>query len=590
MSKEEKKRISKEGFKNLMGIFSYLWPYKISFIIGLILLVISSSIFMVFPYVSGKLIDLASGEQTWFIENIGNAALLLLGVLLIQSIMSFFRVVLFARVTENAMANMRVELYERIMTLPITFFDRNRTGDLISRISNDITTLQGTFSTTLAEIIRQVIILISGIVLIFYTTPALSVFMLATFPLIIVAAMIFGRFIRKLSKKTQEQLATANVIVEETLQSIQSVKSFTSELFEIARYKGSMRAVVNTALHVANYRAAFISFIIFMLFGGIVAVMWYGATLVQSGDMTVGDLIQFILYTSFIGASIAGLGDLFAQVQRAVGAADRVLEIQRETPEWDVTKPQSDGNLDGGIVFENVHFSYPTRSETAVLKGINLDIHKGQKIALVGHSGAGKSTIIQLLMRFYPISQGDIRIAGQSISSMDLQYLRSHIGIVPQEVILFGGTIGENIRYGKPNATDTEVEEAARQANAWEFIQSFPEGFDTTVGERGVKLSGGQRQRIAIARAVLKDPKILILDEATSSLDAESEHLVQQALNTLMKGRTTIIIAHRLATIRSVDQIYVLDQGKIVESGTHEELLENLKGAYKGFIELQLQD
>ncbi|MEQ9306530.1 MAG: ATP-binding cassette domain-containing protein, partial [Marinoscillum sp.] len=373
-------------------------------------------------------------------------------------------------------------------------------------------------------------------------------------------------------------------------QSIQSVKSFTSELFEIARYKGSMRAVVNTALHVANYRAAFISFIIFMLFGGIVAVMWYGATLVQSGDMTVGDLIQFILYTSFIGASIAGLGDLFAQVQRAVGAADRVLEIQRETPEWDVTKPQSDGNLDGGIVFENVHFSYPTRSETAVLKGINLDIHKGQKIALVGHSGAGKSTIIQLLMRFYPISQGDIRIAGQSISSMDLQYLRSHIGIVPQEVILFGGTIGENIRYGKPNATDTEVEEAARQANAWEFIQSFPEGFDTTVGERGVKLSGGQRQRIAIARAVLKDPKILILDEATSSLDAESEHLVQQALNTLMKGRTTIIIAHRLATIRSVDQIYVLDQGKIVESGTHEELLENLEGAYKGFIELQLQD
>ncbi|MEQ8470104.1 MAG: ABC transporter transmembrane domain-containing protein [Marinoscillum sp.] len=590
MSNGEKKRISKEGFKNLLGIFKYLWPYKVSFIIGLVLLVISSSIFMVFPYVSGKLIDLASGDTSWFIDNIGYASLLLLGVLFFQSIMSFFRVVLFARVTENAMANIRTELYERMMTLSITFFDKNRAGDLISRISNDVSTLQSTFSTTLAELIRQIIILISGIALIFYTTPALSVFMLATFPIIIIAAMVFGRFIRKLSKKTQEQLATANVIVEETIQSIHSVKSFTSELFEIARYRGSMKAVVKTALSVANYRAAFISFIIFMLFGGIVAVMWYGATLVQSGDMTVGDLIQFILYTSFIGASIAGLGDLFSQLQRAVGASERILEIQNETPEWDLRKPVRGDDLDGDIVFEQVIFSYPTRPELNVLDHIDLKIAKGQKVALVGHSGAGKSTIIQLLMRFYPLSDGRITIAGKPIAEMDLQNLRSNVGIVPQEVILFGGTIAENIKYGKPEATDEEVADAARQANALEFIQSFPEGFETTVGERGIKLSGGQRQRIAIARAVLKDPKILILDEATSSLDAESEHLVQQALNTLMTGRTTIIIAHRLATIRSVDQIYVLDQGKIVESGTHEELLKNNEGSYKGFVELQLQD
>lgn len=590
MSKEQKKRISRDGFKNLLGIFKYMWPYKASFIVGLVLLIVSSSIFMVFPYISGKLIDLASGDQTWIIDNIGTAALVLLGVLFFQSVVSFFRVVLFARVTENAMAGIRVELYERLMALPITFYDKNRAGDLISRISNDVTILQGTFSTTLAELIRQFIILITGIGLIFYLTPALSVFMLATFPVIILVAIFFGRFIRKLSKQTQEELATANVIVEETVQSIHAVKSYTSEIFEIARYGKSMSSVVKTALRVANWRGAFISFIIFMLFGGIVAIMWYGAKLVQSGEMTVGDLLQFILYTTFIGASIAGLGDLFGQVAKAVGAAERILEIQDEVPEWKAGQAPKALDLKGDISFENIQFTYPTRPEVSVLNDINLQIKKGQKVALVGHSGAGKSTIVQLLMKFYPLNGGKITIGGQDISDLDVQSLRSHVGIVPQEVILFGGTIEENIKYGKPEATHEEVIEAAKKANALDFIEKFPEAFETTVGERGVKLSGGQRQRIAIARAVLKDPDILILDEATSSLDAESEHLVQQALNELMKGRTTIIIAHRLATIRTVDEIYVLDQGEIVESGSHEELLAREQGSYKSFIELQLQD
>ncbi|HCX21490.1 MAG: multidrug ABC transporter ATP-binding protein [Flammeovirgaceae bacterium] len=588
--KEQRKKISKDGFKNLLGIFQYMWPYKVSFIIGLVLLIISSSIFMVFPYVSGKLVDLATGSENWFADNIGTAALILLGILFFQSIVSFFRVVLFARVTENAMANMRIELYERMIALPITFFDKHRTGDLISRISNDVSTLQSTFSTTLAELIRQFIILITGIGLIFFLTPSLSVFMLATFPVIIVSAFFFGKFIRKLSKQTQVELADANVIVEETMQSIHAVKSYTSEAFEMLRYGSKMRSVVKTALKVANWRGAFISFIIFMIFGGIVAILWYGAKLVQSGEMTVGDLIQFILYTTFIGASIAGLGDLFGQVSRAVGAAERIFEIQDEIPEWEESKAAKTAGLNGDIQFSNIQFSYPTRPEVQVLKEINLKIQKGQKIALVGHSGAGKSTIVQLLMKFYPVDGGAITIGGQDISQLDVQSLRSHIGIVPQEVILFGGTIEENIRYGKPDATHDEVVEAARKANALDFIQKFPEQFETTVGERGIKLSGGQRQRIAIARAVLKDPDVLILDEATSSLDAESEHLVQQALNQLMEGRTTIIIAHRLATIRSVDCIYVLDKGEIVESGTHEELLTRNQGSYKNFIELQLQD
>ncbi|RED98840.1 ABC transporter ATP-binding protein [Marinoscillum furvescens] len=589
MSKGEKRRLNREGLKRLAGIFSYMWPYKVPFIIGLVMLVVSSSIFMVFPYVSGKLIDIASGKQDWFINHIGKAALLLLAVLFAQSIMSFFRVVLFARVTENAMANIRTDLYQRMVSLPLAFFDKNRAGELISRISNDVSILQTTFSTTLAEMIRQVIILISGIALIFYTTPALSVFMLATFPVIVVSAAVFGKFIRRQSKKTQEELATANVIVEETIQSIHSVKAFTSELVEIARYRSSMKSVVKTALSVANYRAAFISFIIFMLFGGIVAVIWYGATLVQAGDMTVGDLLSFVLYTTFIGASIAGIGDLFGQVQKAIGASERILEIQKETPEWDLDQQTAISPLTGDIQFSDVHFSYPTRDEVEVLKGIDLHIGQGQKVALVGHSGAGKSTIVQLMMRFYEVTGGSVKIGEQHLADIDLPQLRANVGIVPQEVILFGGTIAENIRYGKPGASQAEVEEAAAKANALDFINSFPEGFDTLVGERGVKLSGGQRQRIAIARAVLKDPSILILDEATSSLDAESEHLVQQALNELMKGRTTIIVAHRLATIRSVDRIYVLENGHIVESGSHEELVGAENGAYKSFIELQLE-
>ena len=584
--KEVKERLNKEGVKKLMGIFSYILPYKGKFIIGLVLLFISSSIFMVFPYVSGKLIDIASGRDGWIVNNIGQAALILIGVLLFQSVVSFFRVVLFAQVTERAIANIRTELYQKMVLLPMSFFDKNRTGDLISRISNDVSVLQSAMSTTLAELIRQVIILIVGVVLIFFTTPSLSLFMIGTFPVIVIIAFIFGKFIRKLSKKTQTQLADTNVIVEETIQSIHSVKSFTSEAFEIDRYRKSMRDVVITALKVANFRAAFISFIIFAIFGAIVGIMWYGSVLVQSGEMTVGDLLSFILYTTFIGASIAGLGDLFGQLQKAVGASERILEVQNELGEMALNENDFE-RISGDIQFEAVQFEYPTRQEMPVLKGVSLTIKEGQKAALVGHSGAGKSTIAQLLMRFYPITSGSITISDTNIEQLELSQLRANIGIVPQEVILFGGTIEENIRYGKPDATQAEIAEASKKAYALDFINSFPDGFQTLVGERGVKLSGGQRQRIAIARAVLKNPSILILDEATSSLDAESEHLVQQALSELMKGRTTLIIAHRLATIQSADMIYVLEDGQVKESGTHTELIAQ-NGAYKNFVNLQV--
>jgi len=589
LNEEEKKPLNKENFKKLTGVFQFIKPYKGYFIAGLFFLLISSTTLLGFPYVMGKLVDVAQGKTSGVFTGINRVALILIGILAVQSFFSFFRVYLFAQVSERAMADVRAKLYTKLMSLPMTFYDKSRVGELVSRITSDVSLLQDTFSITLAEFIRQVSTLIIGAGIIFYFTPKLAVFMIATFPVLVIAAMVFGKFIRKLSKKTQSELASANIIVEETLQSINIVKAFTSELLEVMRYRKSLDKVVKVALKSATFRGAFISFIIFAMFGGIVAVLWYGATLVQEGTMTVGDLLSFVLYTTFIGASIAGLGDLYGQIQKAIGASERVMEILQEAEEFKIEEKEKI-HLQGEIHFEDVKFSYPTRNDVQVLKGLNLTVGAGEKVALVGHSGAGKSTIIQLLMRFYPLASGQIKVDDQNIESLSITGYRQNIGIVPQEIILFGGSIRENIAYGKPNASDEEIIAAAEKANAWLFIKDFPEGLDTLVGERGVKLSGGQRQRIAIARAILKDPKILILDEATSSLDAESENLVQQALDELMKDRTTIIIAHRLATIRKVDKIFVLKEGQISEQGSHQELLESENGTYSNLVKLQLQD
>ena len=585
---EEKRRLNKENLKKLAGIFRFILPYKGAFIAGLILLLFTSGILLSFPYVAGQLIDVASGKETWIFTSITSIALALIGILLLQSIVSFFRVYFFAKVSEQTVADIRTHLYQKLIRLPITFYDSKRTGELVSRLTSDVGMIQDTFTVTLAELIRQTSILVIGVGVIFYFTPALSVFMLATFPILILAALFFGRFIRNMAKKTQDAHAMANVVAEETLHSVHTVKAFTNEWHEITRYRKAMSAVVGVALKTAVYRAGFISFVIFALFGGIVAVMWYGALLVQNGEMTVGDLLSFVLYTTFIGASIAGLGDLFGQIQKAIGASERILEILDEKEE--VTgKEENEIQIAGDIEYSSVNFSYPTRQDVQVLKEVSFRVESGKKIALVGPSGAGKSTIVQLLMRFYEPSGGEILIDGKPNRSYTIGALRKHIGIVPQEVILFGGTIRENILYGKPGATEQEILTAARKANAVEFIQGFPEGFDTLVGERGVKLSGGQRQRIAIARAILKNPTILILDEATSSLDAESERLVQDALDTLMKDRTTIIIAHRLATIRKVDTIYVVSNGQIAEEGTHDELSSLIDGTYSQLVRLQLE-
>lgn len=588
---QKKKKLNKEAFQSLLGIYKFIIPYRWQFTVGIISLVLSSVTLLSFPLVSGELIDVASGKSSWMGNNINTIALLLLGVFFIQSIFSFIRVYLFAQVNEKSMADVRLSLYSKLMSLPMTFFDTHRSGELISRITADVSLLQNTFSTTLAEFLRQIATLLIGTIVILLMAPKLTGFMLATFPVLVIMAVLFGKNIRKLSKATQDQLADANIIVEETLQAIKEVKAFTSELFEIKKYNSALTRVVNTALKAAVFRGLFISFVIFVLFGGIVAVIWFGASLVASGDITVGELISFILYTTLIGGSIAGLGDLYGQIQKAVGASERVLNILAQQEELDPTqyyRPQDQVHIQGDISFSEVSFSYPTRKDMMILKGINFTIHQGEKIALVGHSGAGKSTITQLLLRFYQPDSGQIFVDDKNIETFNLVEYRKHIGIVPQEVILFGGTIKENIKYGKPGASHDEIEEAARKANALDFIRSFPENFDTRVGERGVKLSGGQRQRIAIARAILNNPKILILDEATSSLDAESEYLVQQALDRLMENRTTIIIAHRLATIKKVNKIYVIKDGAIVESGTHE-ALSLQEGDYSNLVRLQLE-
>ncbi|REG84024.1 ABC transporter ATP-binding protein [Algoriphagus antarcticus] len=587
LDESEKRKLNKQNLSKLGGIFQFLMPYKGTFFLGLVFLVFSSLTLLTFPFVAGKLIDTAQGTD-WIVSDINSIALILVGILAIQSIFSFFRVWLFALVSERSMRDIRLALYSRMVRLPMTFFDKRRTGELISRITSDVSMLQDTFSVTLAELFRQIVTLVAGVIFLMVMTPKLTLFMLATFPVLVVIAMVFGKFIRKLSKSTQDELADANVIVEETLQSISTVKSFVGEAFESARYGSGLNRVVGVALKAAKYRGAFISFIIFALFGGIVAVMWYGASLVSSGEMSVGELVSFVLYTTFIGGSIAGLGDIYGQVQKAIGSSERVLEILDEEPE-SVSGTKAI-NFQGKITFNNVGFHYPTRPEMEVLKDLTFHVNPGEKVALAGHSGAGKSTIIQLLMRFYDVQKGSIQVDDRQLSDWDLQNLRSHVGMVPQEVLLFGGSIRENIAYAKPSATEDELILASKKANAWQFISQFPEGLDTLVGERGVKLSGGQRQRVAIARAILKDPSILILDEATSSLDAESEFLVQEALDELMKGRTTIIIAHRLATIRKVDRIYVLSDGEIVEQGNHMDLLSREDGFYANLVRLQFAD
>ena len=584
-----KSKITASSLQKATVIFQYAGNHRWKFYIGLIFLLFTGATALAFPKLMGMLIDCVKNKDNSQANMIAGG---LIVILFLQSIFSFFRLYLFVNFTENTLANLRVALYSNLVKLPMSFFSQKRVGELNSRISSDITQIQDTLTSTIAEFLRQFILIIGGVLLLANESIKLTLLMLSVVPLVAVAAVIFGRFIRKYSKNVQDKVAESQVIVEETMQGISIVKAFANEWYEIARYNGKIKEVVKIAIKGGKYRGYFASFIIFCLFGAIVAVVWYGVRLSISGEMSVGQLISFVLYSTFVGASFGGIAELYAQIQKAIGATERVFELLDESPEKinSVQNTAEAQKIKGNVTFKNVAFSYHSRKEIKVLKDVSFTANFGQKIAIVGPSGTGKSTIASLLLRFYNIDEGEILVDGKNIYDFDLESLRGNMSIVPQDVILFGGTIRENIAYGKPNATEEEIVTASKQANAYNFIESFPEKFETIVGERGIKLSGGQRQRIAIARALLKNPSILILDEATSSLDSESEKLVQEALEILMEGRTSIIIAHRLSTIRSADQILVLDKGKITEQGTHQELIALENGIYKNLSNLQFSN
>ncbi len=589
-----KAKLNKATLRKFLRIFRYLKPYRSVFGAGLFCLLITSLLSLAFPLLIGKLVDAHAATSFWDapltdLTNIDSIAKLLMLVFAVQALFGYLRIYTFGYVSENALAKLRQDTYAHLVRMPMIFFAQRRVGELNSRISADVALLQEGMTTVLAEFLRQFVTIGIGITLLTFVSIQLTLTMLATLPVVALVAVFFGRFIQKLSKQVQDRIADTNVIVDETLQGIQNVKAFSNEGFEVARYRSSVLKARDLALKGVRWRGAFVSFIIFAMFGVVVFIIWRAVHLRDEGLLDVGEITSFLGLSIMIGASIASVPELITTMLKAIGATERLMDLQEEQPENITLDRQLEPlRLEGAIAFEHVAFHYATRADVPVLKDVHFRIAPGERVALVGPSGAGKSTIASLVLRFYDPVSGRIAVDGRDARDYDLSALRDRMSIVPQEVLLFGGTINENIAYGKPGASAAEIEAAATKANAHEFIERFPAGYDTIVGERGIQLSGGQRQRIAIARAVLKDPAILILDEATSALDTASERLVQDALDKLMKGRTSIVIAHRLSTVRNADRILVLDKGTLVSSGTHDELIADTTGLYYSLSKLQL--
>lgn len=594
--KKEKVQLTRDSYKKATKIFSYLKPYRLQYTIGWIFLVLSTTIGLVFPVLLGQLLGAGNGAKTSMadviktidLSNINTVATALFILFGAQAVFSYFRVVLFTNVTESTLRDLRSDVFQRLLHLPMDFFNRNTVGELTSRLSSDITQIQETLRTTVAEFFRQIVMIVGGISILLFISWKLALIMLGTVPVIAIVAVIFGRFIRRLAKEAQDKTASANATAEEALTGIGNIKAFTNELFSMRRFTNAINEIKRLNIKSGLWRGVFVSFVVFCMFGAIVFIIWQGLLLTEGPHpgLAKGDLYSFLMVTLLMAASIGSLPDFYAGIQKSIGATEKLMNLLTEISEKELFTGTTKPAISGAISFNNVHFSYPQRPDISVLNGVSFSIGSNQTLALVGASGGGKTTIASLVLNYYPDYSGEILFDNQSSKDIDLNYLREHIAVVPQDVILFAGTIYENIAFGKPTASKEEVEAAALQANAFEFIQRFPDGFDTQVGDRGIQLSGGQKQRIAIARAILKNPTILILDEATSALDSESEKLVQDALDQLMKGRTSIVIAHRLSTIRNADKIIVLQNGLVAEAGNHSELLAT-NGLYADLLKLQ---
>ncbi|MEZ4666768.1 MAG: ABC transporter transmembrane domain-containing protein [Anaerolineae bacterium] len=564
----------------------YLSPYKARMALAIVALISSAALSLVFPAVISSVVDSVLNPKN--VQLLDQITVGLLIVFLVRSVTSLIENYNLNFIGEKIVVDIRTQLYNHLQTLSMGFFASRRVGELVSRLSSDVTVMRTALTSNVNVLIQQTLIMIGTIVVMLVLNWRLTAFILVLIPVIVALGAVFGIFLRRTSTQIQDELAGATVVTEEVLQNIREVKSFVREPYEMERYQTAIGKAFAAAIRLLRIRSLFGPLIAFLGFGGLAIILWFGGREVIDGRLTGGQLIGFLVYGLQVAGALGSLVNLYTSIQEALGATKRVFQIMdTQADVIDTPNAQTLSRAQGRITFDNVSFSYDERQE--VLHRINLDIQPGEIVALVGPSGAGKSTIFNLIPRFYDPSEGKICMDGTDLKAVTQASLRQQIGIVPQETLLFGGTIRENIRYGRLDASDTELEEAAKAANAHDFIMELPDKYDTIVGERGIRLSGGQRQRVAIARAILKDPRVLLLDEATSSLDSESEHLVQEALARLMQNRTTVIIAHRLSTINIAHRIAVLDKGNIIELGTHAELMAK-DGLYAKLYSMQFRE